>query len=64
MQTGDAGFAVHIRPIDHHWSWVVIDTDGQAADNGRAETEELARHQANVVANSMTRFRMVTQGGW
>lgn len=64
MQTPDAGFAVHIRPTDRHWSWVVIDTDGKAAENGRCETEADARHQANTVANSMTLFRMVTQGGW
>ena len=62
MQNAD--FSFHVRPDGDRWVWAVMDEKGTSTADGRCGTPEQAEREARILADTLTRFRRVTRGGW
>lgn len=57
-------FAFQVHPAGDRWKWVVLDEEGRSTANGVSGTPEQAEREARILADTLTRFRRVTKGGW
>ena len=62
MQLND--FAVQVHRDGNAWAWKVIDEDGAPTRRGLANSAQEAQQEALRTADSLSRFRAVTKGGW